>query len=49
MDRTKSLSAYEVVNTYSYEDLVRIFYKYAEEKLYQKYVKYVHNYQISKI
>jgi 16S rRNA (cytosine1402-N4)-methyltransferase len=31
MDRTKSLSAYEVVNTYSKEDLIRILYNYGEE------------------
>ena len=31
MDKNGKLSAYEVVNTYSYEDLVRIFYKYGEE------------------
>lgn len=32
MDRTAPLSAYEVVNTYSYEDLRRIFWEYGEEK-----------------
>ena len=32
MDKSKDLDAYEVVNTYSYEDLVNIFYKYGEEK-----------------
>lgn len=32
MDQSQSLSAYEVVNTYSYHDLVRIFYQYGEEK-----------------
>lgn len=31
MDRTQRLSAYEVVNTYPREDLVRIFYIYGEE------------------
>ena len=31
MDRTSSLSAYEVVNNYSKEDLVRILYNYGEE------------------
>lgn len=31
MDRTASLSAYEVVNTYSKEDLLRILYNYGEE------------------
>ena len=32
MDQTNPLSAYEVVNNYSYEQLVDIFYKYGEEK-----------------
>ena len=32
MNQEQSLSAYEVVNTYSYEKLVDIFYKYGEEK-----------------
>ena len=32
MDTSKKLDAYEVVNNYSYEDLVNIFYKYGEEK-----------------
>lgn len=31
MDKTASLSAYEVVNTYSKEDLIRILYNYGEE------------------
>lgn len=32
MDQKNPLSAYEVVNTYSYSDLVRIFKTYGEEK-----------------
>lgn len=32
MDEHQSLSAYEVVNEYSYEQLVSIFYRYGEEK-----------------
>lgn len=32
MDTTQELSAYEVVNNYSYEELVDILYKYGEEK-----------------
>lgn len=31
MDRSASLSAYDVVNTYSKEDLIRILYTYGEE------------------
>ncbi|HIV82431.1 MAG TPA: 16S rRNA (cytosine(1402)-N(4))-methyltransferase RsmH [Candidatus Salinicoccus merdavium] len=32
MDQSQSLDAYEVVNTYSYEALVSIFFRYGEEK-----------------
>lgn len=32
MDTSAKLDAYEVVNTYSYRDLVKIFYRYGEEK-----------------
>lgn len=32
MDQTQPLSAYEVVNTLSYEALVKIFFRYGEEK-----------------
>lgn len=32
MDKSTKLSAYDVVNTYSYEDLVRIIKNYGEEK-----------------
>lgn len=32
MDQTQALSAYEVVNDWSYEDLVKIFFRYGEEK-----------------
>ncbi|WP_145340854.1 16S rRNA (cytosine(1402)-N(4))-methyltransferase RsmH [Staphylococcus condimenti] len=32
MDQTQDLSAFEVVNEWPYEDLVRIFYRYGEEK-----------------
>lgn len=32
MDQTNQLDAYYVVNNYSYEDLVKIFYEYGEEK-----------------
>lgn len=32
MNQQQKLSAYEVVNEYSYNDLVRILYKYADEK-----------------
>ena len=32
MDKNNPISAYEVVNNYTYEDLVKILYKYGEEK-----------------
>lgn len=32
MDQTQSLDAYEVVNTWTYEQLVKIFFRYGEEK-----------------
>ena len=32
MDQTAKLSAYEVVNTYEYHELVKIFFRYGEEK-----------------
>ena len=32
MDKNQKLSAYEVVNEYSYDKLVKIFYEYGEEK-----------------
>lgn len=32
MDRRQSLDAYEIINTYSYEQLVSIFFRYGEEK-----------------
>ncbi len=32
MDQNQKLSAYEIVNNYTYEQLINIFYKYGEEK-----------------
>lgn len=32
MDQSQSLSAYEVINDWSYEQLVKIFFRYGEEK-----------------
>ena len=39
MDINSSLSAKEVVNDYSYDDLVKILYKYGEEKFAKSIVK----------
>ena len=47
MDTSKSFSAYNVVNEYSYNDLVRIFREYGEEKystsIANKIIKYCEN------
>ena len=39
MDRSNPISAYEVVNNYSYQELVNIIYKYGEEKYATSIVK----------
>lgn len=39
MDKSQSFSAYDVVNTYSIEDLTRIFNEYGEEKFSNKIAK----------
>ncbi len=39
MDKDNSLSAYEVVNDYSYERLVKVLYEYGEEKYSKQIVK----------
>ncbi len=50
MDTSKSFSAYNVVNEYSYNDLVRIFREYGEEKyapsIASKIIKYRENKKI---
>ena len=39
MNQNQELSAYNVVNEYSYEDLVKILYKYGEEKFAKNIVR----------
>ena len=39
MDKNNNLDAYKVVNEYSYNELVNIFYKYGEEKPLCKFYK----------
>ncbi|TWT07433.1 16S rRNA (cytosine(1402)-N(4))-methyltransferase RsmH [Planococcus sp. CPCC 101016] len=39
MDQSAELSAYHVVNEWSFEDLVRIFYRYGEEKFSKQIVR----------
>ncbi len=41
MDQTIEFSAYDVVNTYSEEDLVRIFFDYGEEKFSRKIARLI--------
>ncbi len=48
MDTTKELSAYQVVNDYSYEELVDIFYKYGEEKYSKNIAKAIVEYRKTK-
>ena len=45
MNKSQSLSAYEVVNTYSYGDLVRILKEYGEEKFASGIVKKIVDYR----
>ena len=48
MDREQTLSAYEVVNNYSKEDLVRIFRDYGEDKFANNIAKKIIEYRNSK-
>ena len=48
MDQSQKLSAYDVVNTYSKEDLSRIFYKYGEDKFSNNIAKKIVEYRATK-
>lgn len=48
MDKDNSLSAYEVVNTYSKEKLADIFYKYGEDKFSRNIAKKIVEYREQK-
>lgn len=48
MDQSQKLSAYEVVNQYSKEDLARIFYKYGEDKFSNNIAKKIVEYRAQK-
>ena len=48
MDRDKELSAYEVVNEYSEQDLSRIFYKYGEDKFSKSIARKIVEYRKNK-
>ena len=41
MNQHQSLSAYDVVNNYSYSDLVRILYKYGDEKFAKSIARHI--------
>jgi 16S rRNA (cytosine1402-N4)-methyltransferase len=43
MNQHQALSAYEVVNTWSYEQLVRIFFRYGEEKFSKQVARKIEN------
>ncbi|MFD3448037.1 16S rRNA (cytosine(1402)-N(4))-methyltransferase RsmH [Microbacteriaceae bacterium 4G12] len=48
MDQDASLSAYDVVNHWSYEDLVRIFFQYGEEKFSKQITRKIEAYRKTK-
>ncbi len=48
MDRDQKLSAYEVVNEYSEEDLAKIFYKYGEDKFSKSVARRIVEYRKEK-
>ncbi|OZM58500.1 16S rRNA (cytosine(1402)-N(4))-methyltransferase [Lottiidibacillus patelloidae] len=48
MDRDAELSAYDVVNQWEFNDLVRIFYRYGEEKFSKQVARKIEAYRQSK-
>lgn len=48
MDRSQSLSAYEIVNTYDYNDLVKILYKYSDEKFAKQIARRIEKHRENK-
>ena len=49
MDKDNPLSAYEVVNNYSKEQLANIFYKYGEDKFSNNIAKKIVEYRQNKM
>ena len=47
-DRDADVSAYDIVNGYSEDDLIRIISEYGEEKFTKRIVKNIINYRQSK-
>lgn len=48
MDQHAALTAYDVVNTWSYEELVKIFFRYGEEKFSKQITRKIETYRESK-
>ncbi|MBO0437786.1 16S rRNA (cytosine(1402)-N(4))-methyltransferase RsmH [Vagococcus fluvialis] len=48
MDQSAALSAYEVINEYSYEQLVKIFFRYGEEKFSKQIARLIEKKRIDK-
>ncbi|CQR47798.1 Ribosomal RNA small subunit methyltransferase H [Paraliobacillus sp. PM-2] len=48
MDQTQETSAYEVINTWTYESLVRIFFQYGEEKFAKQIARKIEARRIEK-
>ncbi len=45
MNQTQSLSAYEIVNNWSYQELIKIFFQYGEEKFSKQVARKIENYR----
>lgn len=48
MNREQSLTAYDVVNGYNYHDLVRIFFRYGEDKFSKQIARKIETYRKTK-
>lgn len=48
MDQSAPLSAYQVVNDYSYHDLVKIFFRYGEEKFSKQIARLIERHRADK-
>jgi len=48
MDKTKNITASDIVNTFTEEDLANIFYEYGEEKNSRKIARSIVNYRLKK-
>ena len=48
MNREQALSAYEIVNTYDYSELVKIFFKYSDEKFSKQIARAIERHRAEK-